>query len=74
MRLEYLNMRKKANDYYQNASTMLMLALGNRIVSAFEAALTAKNYNKGAKRFSFKLKTKDFGNGKVPIVTWNYEF
>jgi hypothetical protein len=73
-RQTYLSMRKKSNDYYQNASTMLMLALGNRIVSAFEAALTAKKYNKGAKRFSFKLKTKDFGNGKIPVVTWNYEF
>jgi hypothetical protein len=70
----YLNMRKTANDYYQNASTMLMLALGNRIVSAFEAALTAKKYNKGAKRFSFNMKAKDFGNGKIPILTYNYEF
>lgn len=73
-RLTYLDMRKTANDYYQNANTMIMLSLGNRIISAFEAALTAKKYNKGQKRFSFELKTKDYGNGNVPMVTWNYRF
>jgi hypothetical protein len=73
-RSTYLNMRKTANDYFQNANTMIMLSLANHVVSAFEAALTAKKYNKGAKRFSFKVKTKDFGNGKVPMITWNYEF
>ena len=73
-RAAYLNMRKKANDLYQNANTMIMLSLANRIVSAFEAALTAKKYNKGQKRFSFEFKTKDYGNGKVPMVTWNYKF
>lgn len=70
----YLEMRKKANDLYQNANTMIMISLANRIVSAFEAALTAKKYNKGQKRFSFEFDTKDYGYGKVPMVTWNYKF
>lgn len=71
---QYLEMRKLSNDYYQNASTAIMLSLGNRIISAFDAALTAKNYNKGQKRYVFKLKTRDFGNGNVPILTCTYRF
>lgn len=73
-RSEYLGMRKKANDYYQNANTMIMLSLANRIVSAFEAALTAKRFNKGQKRFAFKVKMKNFGNEQIPMVTMNYRF
>ena len=70
----YLSMRKKANDYYQTASTMIMLSLGTHIISAFDAALTAKKFNKGHKRFSFNLKARDFGNGDVPILTCTYKF
>jgi hypothetical protein len=70
----YLTLRKKSNDYYQNASTAVMLSLGNRIISAFDAALTVKNYNKGQKRYVIKLKTRDFGNGNVPILTCTYRF
>lgn len=73
-RQTYLDMRRQANDFYQNANTMIMLALANRIVSAFEAALTAKKYNKGQKRFAFKVKMKNFGTEDVPMVTWNYKF
>ncbi len=70
----YVNMRKTANDYFQNANTMIMLSLGNRIISAFEAALTAKKFNKGQKRFSFKLETRQYGESNVPVLTWNYRF
>jgi hypothetical protein len=70
----YLNLRRKSNDYYQNASTMVILALGNHILSAFDAALTAKSYNKGQKRFSLMLKSKKIENAQVPFLTWSYKF
>jgi hypothetical protein len=73
-RSTYLDMRRKANDYYQNANTMIMLSLGNRIISAFEAALTAKRYNKGQKRFALRMKMKDYGDRQVPMLTMNYRF
>lgn len=73
-RQTYLSLRRKSNDYFQNANTMIMLSLANRIVSAFEAALTAKNFNKGQKRFSFKVRTKDWGRGQIPMVTMSYRF
>jgi hypothetical protein len=73
-RNHYLDMRRQSNNYYQNASTMIILALGNHLLSAFDAALTAKSYNKGQKGFSLKLKTKQIGESQVPILTWNYAF
>jgi len=73
-REKYLNLRRKSNDYYQNASTMVILALGNHILSAFDAALTAKGYNKGQKRFSLELKSKKLDRAQVPFLTWNYQF
>jgi hypothetical protein len=73
-RNHYLDMRRQSNSYYQNASTMLMLALGNHLLSAFDAALTAKSFNKGQKGFSLRLKTKQIGNSQVPILTWNCTF
>lgn len=73
-REKYLNLRRKSNDYYQNASTMVILALGNHILSAFDAALTAKGFNKGQKRFSLELKSKKLDRAQVPFLTWNYQF
>jgi hypothetical protein len=70
----YLNLRKDSNDLYSIARTMVMLSLGNHIISAFDAALTAKSYNKGQKRYSFKLNAKDFGGEKVTMLTCSYRF
>jgi len=70
----YLGIRKEANDFYQTANTMIMLSLGNRVISAFDAALTVKNYNKGQKRYAIHLKSHDFGNGQVPLLTCSYRF
>jgi hypothetical protein len=73
-RNRYLNMRRESNDYYQNASTMVMLALANHIISAFDAALTAKGYNKGQKGFSMMLKTRKLTTTEVPFLTFDYKF
>lgn len=70
----YLGLREDANNYYNTANTMIMLSLGNHIISAFDAALTAKKFNKGQKRYSFRFKTKDFGSGNIPILTCTYRF
>ncbi|MCD6163216.1 MAG: hypothetical protein J7K40_12525 [candidate division Zixibacteria bacterium] len=70
----YLDLRDVANGYYNSANTMIMLSLGNHIISAFDAALTAKKFNKGQKRYSLKIKTKDFGSGNIPILTCTYRF
>jgi len=73
-RNHYLDLRRQSNDYFQNASTMIMLSIGNHLISAFDAALTAKSYNKGQKRFSFQFKAKKIDRTQVPILTFDYRF
>jgi len=42
----YRKIRNRSNDYYETASTMLNLALLNHLLSAFDAAIAVKQYNK----------------------------
>jgi hypothetical protein len=70
----YLNIRKQSNNYYQTANTTLMLIIGNHLISAFDAALTARSFNKGQKRFSLMIKTIQMNEAQVPVLTWNYKF
>ncbi|MBD3169848.1 MAG: hypothetical protein GF307_10225 [candidate division Zixibacteria bacterium] len=42
---EYLQIRKDANDYFDRSTTFLVIAMANHVVSAFDAAFTAKRYN-----------------------------
>jgi hypothetical protein len=43
---KYRTMRNRSNDYYQTATTMLNLMLLNHVLSAFDAALAVKQFNK----------------------------
>ncbi len=70
----YLDLRRQANDLYQNSNTMIMVAIGNHLISAFDAALTAKKFNKGQKRFSLKFKSREFGRTLAPVLTMDYKF
>jgi len=63
----YLEMRKKANDYFAKATTLGMIAMGNHLVSAFEAAIGAKKYNRGTKQYSLDLQTKDIDGNVSPF-------
>jgi hypothetical protein len=47
-REKYLEMRKDANDYFDRATTMMVISMVNHVVSAFDAAFTAKSYNSKA--------------------------
>lgn len=46
---EYTNMRGEANDYYNIATTASFILVANHILSAFDAAWSAKQYNAGLK-------------------------
>ncbi|MEW5874180.1 MAG: DUF5683 domain-containing protein [Candidatus Zixiibacteriota bacterium] len=50
-RAEYVSMRDKANKEFNKASTVLILTIGNHLLSAFEAALGAKRYNRALDQF-----------------------
>ncbi len=74
----YLNMRKDANDYYDLANKFLIFAMVNHLVSAFDAALSAKRYNKNKAAESWlSLKTemkKYSATEAIPIVKLTYRF
>lgn len=43
---KYRDMRNRSNDYYQTATTITSVILLNHLVSAIDAALSVKTYNK----------------------------
>jgi hypothetical protein len=66
-RRTYLDMRKKANDYFAKATTLGMIAMGNHLVSAFEAAIGAKKYNRGTKQYSLDMQTRNIDGNVAPF-------
>ena len=50
-RQSYLDQRANANREFNRATTVLMLTLGNHLLSAFEAALGATRHNKSMDQF-----------------------
>ncbi len=67
-RLTYLGMRKKSNDYFSNAKTMAIVSIGNHLISAIEAAIGARGFNKGGKQYSLQLESRDINGRVVPFA------
>ncbi len=74
LRSQYLDMRAKSNDYFATATTIAMVSIANHIVSAFDAAIGAKRFNKGAKQYSLKLKTKKYDGKTTPFLMLSAKF
>ncbi len=74
LRSEYLDMRKQSNDYFSNATTAVMISIANHIVSAFDAAIGAKRFNKGGKQYSLNLETKNIDGKTTPFLTLTAKF
>lgn len=45
-RLRYETMRNNANNKFDNATNMIIVSMANRLISAFEAFLSAKKHNR----------------------------
>jgi hypothetical protein len=73
-RRTYLDMRKEANDYFSNASTMAMISIANHLISAFDAAIGAKKYNRGTREYSLKLKSRNIDGKVTPFVVAEVKF
>lgn len=58
--VNYMKSRQLANDYYNYAQTMIKLMVVNHIISAFDAFLSAKSYNKGISS-SVEIRTMNIG-------------
>jgi hypothetical protein len=73
-RSTYLGMRKKSNDYFSNAKTMAMVSIANHVISAFEAAISARRLNKGGKQYSMELETRNIDGRVVPFAMARMKF
>lgn len=58
--LYYSQERGKANDFYNVASTAVIVIISNHIISAIDAALSASSYNRDLS-ISSEIKKVDFG-------------
>ncbi len=77
-RSSYLSQRKKANDYYGKATTFAMVSLANHVLSAFEAAISTRSYNRKGEKFAqaflkMRLSTDEEGN-LIPKATLTIKF
>ncbi|OGC75876.1 MAG: hypothetical protein A2145_07090 [candidate division Zixibacteria bacterium RBG_16_40_9] len=77
-RSSYLSQRRKANDLYGKATTFAMVSLANHVLSAFEAAISTRSYNRKGEKFSqaslkMRLATDEEGN-LIPKATVTIKF
>lgn len=73
----YLDMRHNANDLLNKATYSAMFSLANHILSAFDAAISVKKYNKKGERFSqlkFKVRLVERERELIPRLTLGMEF
>ena len=73
--LNYAKMRGKANDFYSVAKTAVIIVIVNHVLSAIDAALTAKWFNDDLK-VNLNLESKNLGYkiDYYPRLSINYVF
>jgi hypothetical protein len=62
----YSEERGKANDYYNNASTAVTVAVINRVISALDAAWSAASYNSNLEA-QMSMHTVPYGTGSISV-------
>jgi len=77
IREAYLTMRHDANNFYDKAKWSTIASLGNHILSAIDAALTVKSYNRKQDRFtetSLRFRMVPEENGLSPRAVLTVKF
>ncbi len=78
IRSVYLGMRKDANDLYDKAKWAVIASMGNHILSAIDAALTVKSYNRKQDRFideaNLRLRMVPDQDGLSPRAVFTLKF
>lgn len=64
---KYRTMRNRSNDYYKTATTMLNLMLLNHVLSAFDAALAVKQFNK---KINYTVRVNSQFDGVDRVTTY----
>lgn len=74
----YNDMRKEANDLLDRANTFIVVSIANHLLSAFDAAIAARNYNRGKSKemwLSVKTEMKKYSaTESIPIVRFTAKF
>jgi hypothetical protein len=73
----YLDLRHSSNNWLNKAKYSAMVSLANHMLSAFDAALAVKRYNKKGERFSqveFKMRLTERDNEVVPRLSMSVRF
>jgi hypothetical protein len=73
----YLDVREQSNSWLNKAKYSAMFSLANHILSAFDAAITVKKYNKKGERFGqveFKMRLTERDYEIVPKLTMSMRF
>lgn len=76
-RVKYLSMREDANSKLESARKWAMVSLANHVLSAFDAALTAKRFNKKRDVFSdvnVKARMARRDGEDIPQLVLTYKF
>lgn len=74
---DYRNMREVSNDWLNKAKYTAMFSLANHILSAFDAAISVKKYNKKGERFSqlqFKMRFVERDREIIPKLSASLRF
>jgi len=73
----YLDMRRISNDWLNKAKYSAMFSLANHILSAFDAAIAVKKYNKKGERFGqieFRMRLVERDREAIPWLTVRMRF
>lgn len=77
LRKAYLSDRDVANNYFTKAKTGAIIAIANHLLSAFDAALSAKRFNKKQDTFSgltVRARLVRYEGHQMPKLTLSYTF
>ncbi len=70
----YAGERGKANDFYNTASTFVVIAVVNHILSAVDAAWSASSFNKFQAEVGIQRLPSGAGIEQIPVVKMSYSF
>ena len=75
-REEYMDMRHEANKAFKRAKTMVGVILFNHVVSAIDAARSARNYNlkQAENKTSLRMRMKKYEGEYIPQLVFTHKF
>jgi hypothetical protein len=76
-RSTYLDIRNESNRFLDRSKLAIMASLANRILSAFDAAISVKRYNRKGEGFSsiqMKVRMVEYKDELIPAVSLNMRF